>query len=240
MEYNDPKILVWMKTAKRNDICPFLVCDVCNSPITTKTKHHIQQAMSPSKGSIRKSLRLCCSNACSNTLNSRYHSPITSSCALCGKLVIRHANQIKRSKTGLCFCSSSCAGTYSNTHKTVGNRRSKLEIWLEEQLTSLYSDLSIQFNAKDTIQSELDIYIPSLKLAFELNGIFHYEPIFSQAKLDTIQNNDKRKFQACLEYGIELCIIDSSKQQRFTEKSSKQYLDIITTIINSKLLATNV
>jgi hypothetical protein len=50
-----------------------------------------------------------------------------------------------------------------------------------------------------------------------------------------IINNDTRKFQACLEQGVELCIIDSSKQKRFTEQSSKQYLDIITQIINIKL-----
>jgi len=44
----------------------------------------------------------------------------------------------------------------------------------------LYPDLVIHFNKKDAINSELDIYIPSLKLAFELNGIFHYEPIFGK------------------------------------------------------------
>lgn len=52
--------------------------------------------------------------------------------------------------------------------------------------------------------------------------------------LDRIQNNDSRKFQACLERNIELCIIDSSKQMRFTEKSSQQYLNIITDVINTK------
>ena len=90
---------------------------------------------------------------------------------------------------------------------------------------------------KDTIKSELDIFIPALKFAFELNGIFHYEPIYGQDKLKSIINNDDRKFQACLEHNIELCIIDSSKQKRFTEQLSKQYLNIICDIINKKLLS---
>lgn len=59
----------------------------------------------------------------------------------------------------------------------------------------------------------MDIYIPVLSLAFELNGIFHYEPIYGEGKLLSIQNNDDRKFQACLEHDIELCIINSSEQK---------------------------
>ena len=116
----------------------------------------------------------------------------------------------------------SCAGTYNNTHKTHGTRRSKLEVWIEEQLTKLYPNLEIHFNQKDTINSELDIYIPSMKIAFELNGIFHYEPIFGEDQLNKIQNNDHRKFAACHEAGISLCVIDTSGQKYFKPKSSQR------------------
>ena len=130
------------------------------------------------------------------------------------------------------FCSQKCSATYNNTHKTHGCRVSKLEKWLQQKLTEKYS-FDIHFNKKDAINSELDIYIPHLRLAFELNGIFHYEPIYGLEQLTKIKNNDGRKFQACLEKGIELCIIDSSKQKKVTEKSSQQFLDIIVNIIDN-------
>lgn len=153
-------------------------------------------------------------------------------CKLCNKQIKKSHKDIKKSKNH--FCSSSCAATYNNTHKTHGYRRSKLELWLETKLPISYPHLEFHFNRKDTISSELDIYIPSLKLAFELNGIFHYEPIYGKEQLAKIKNNDNRKFQACIERGIELCIIDSSKQRRFTEKTSRKYLDIINNIIKMK------
>lgn len=173
-----------------------------------------------------------CSNKCRELMRT---TAIVKPCITCGIEVKRVLTQFKQSKSGHIFCSHTCSAIYSNAHKVIGTRRSKLEVWLEQQLIILYPNLNIQFNKKDTIQSELDIYIPSMKLAFELNGIFHYEPIYGADKLLSITNNDTRKFQACLEQGIELCIIDSSKQKRFTEQSSKQYLDIIVEIINLKL-----
>lgn len=143
---------------------------------------------------------------------------------------------LKQGKSYNYFCTHSCAATYNNTHKRKGNRKSKLEFYLEKELPLLYPNLEFHFNRKDTINSELDIYIPSMKLAFELNGLFHYEPIFGESKLEQIQNNDKRKFQACLERNIELCIIDASQLKYFKESNAKPYLDIIVDIINNKLM----
>lgn len=108
---------------------------------------------------------------------------------------------------------------------------SKLERWLQEQLPALYPDLEFHFNRRDAIQGELDILIPSLKLAFELNGIFHYEPIYGAEKLTSIQDNDQRKFQACLERGIELCLIDTSSMKNFKEPGARKFLAIIQGIL---------
>jgi hypothetical protein len=133
------------------------------------------------------------------------------------------------------FCSHSCNGIYNSQHKTTGNRRSKLETWLEDHLKIIYPKIEFKFNDRTGINAELDIYIPSLRLAFELNGIFHYEDIFGQ--LERTINNDKRKFQACAENNISLCVIDTSKQKYWKEKSSEEFLNIIRTIIDKKLAA---
>lgn len=154
-------------------------------------------------------------------------------CKQCDKKFIKKYAEIK--KTPNHFCTKSCAATYNNTHKTKGTRKSKLEFYLENKLVLLYPKLQFLFNRKDVINSELDIYIPSMKLAFELNGLFHYEPIFGENKLEQIQNNDKRKFQACIERNIELCIIDTSKLKYFKESNAKPYLDIVCNIINTKI-----
>jgi len=155
-------------------------------------------------------------------------------CKECNKKFEKVLNQIKRYPNH--FCGSSCAATYNNKNKKYGTRKSKLEDWLETQLSHKYKELSIIFNGKKAIGSELDIYIPELSLAFEINGIFHYEPIFGNKKLNSIKQNDVSKYKACCDNKIDLCIIDSSGQKRFTEKSSYQYLEIIENIINSRLI----
>lgn len=160
-------------------------------------------------------------------------------CSECGKNVHRRKskhskNHPKSNKSNRIFCSRSCAAKYNNAHKKHGCRRSKLEIYLESQLKIIYPKLDIHYNRKDAINSELDIFIPSLQLAFELNGPFHYEPIYGEEKLKQIKNNDNRKFQACLEKNIELCIIDVSKLSYFKKDKALNFLNIIINIINNK------
>lgn len=171
-----------------------------------------------------------CSLKCSGKHKTK---KITVYCQKCNKFFNKDLSQIKQSNNN--FCSRSCSAIYNNGHKKRGTRRSKLEVFLESNLKRLYPDLEIHFNRKDAINSELDIYIPSLNLAFELNGIFHYEPIYGKDKLQLIQNNDQRKFQACLENNIELCIIDSSQLKYFKPSNAQKYLNIVVDIINAKI-----
>ncbi len=155
-------------------------------------------------------------------------------CTNCGIEFEKLPSQIKRSVNN--YCSNSCNASYCNKNKTHGNRRSKLEKWLEEQLTLLYPNLPIDFNKKGVIGSELDIYVPSLNLAFELNGIFHYEPIYGINKLTQIQSNDVSKSLACHDAKIDLCIIDTSQQKYVKPSTSQKFLDIIISIIEKRLL----
>lgn len=153
-------------------------------------------------------------------------------CSNCDKEFIKTNNQIK--KTNNNFCSQSCSATYNNEHKKHGTRRSKLEVWLEEQLSILYPELHVDYNKSDAIGSELDIHIPSLNLAIELNGIFHYEPIFGKDKLQKIQENDQSKSKACIDNQIDLCTIDVSSLKYFKPKNAQQYLDIINNVIKKR------
>ena len=203
-----------------------LICEQCNNPFLTSKIRIINAQRLNQKAQAK-----FCSIECANINQSK---KLTVKCVSCNVSFNKKRSQCEKTKNN--FCSRSCAVTYNNKHKKHGTRKPKLEVWLESKLTKLYPDLEIHFNRKDAINSELDIYIPSLKLAFELNGIFHYEPIFGENKLSQIQNNDNRKFQACLERGIELCIIDSSQQKYFKEKTSQKYLNIIVNLLNTQLL----
>jgi hypothetical protein len=213
--------------AKSEDLLP-LRCNNCDNTFYAKKKNINQLRKSPSK---KRKLSYC-GLQCKSLAASKI---IYSKCSNCGLELKIELKEFKKSKSGNHFCSRSCSTIYNNTHKTIGTRRSKLEQWLEQQLKLLYPSLGFVFNGKEAINSELDIYIPELKLAFELNGIFHYEPIYGPEKLASIQNNDERKFQACLERNIELTIIDSSSMIHFKTDKAQKYLYIINAIINQKL-----
>jgi len=215
--------MYYMQTYKINNrICVKIKCSICNKEFYRDKSNYLNK-------NIKNKAKVFCSQKC----NAKHHSKHkTVQCTQCENTFLKTQAEIKKSKSGNHFCSMSCAATYNNAHKKHGTRKSKLEAWLERRLPELYSNLEFHFNRKDAINSELDIYVPKLKLAFELNGVFHYEPIYGKEKLAQIENNDERKFQACLEAGIELCIIDTSAQNKFTKKSSQKYLNIITSIIN--------
>lgn len=202
-----------------------LVCDCCKRSFSKESRFLKHKRDRGDKHTF-------CGQKCVGAFQSLLKSK-TFLCQQCNTPFVRTTSTSK-SKSGFLFCSQSCSAKWNNTHKTKGTRVSKLEVWLSQKLPALYPNIEFRFNRKDAIDSELDIFIPSLKLAFELNGIFHYEPIYGQEKLSSIQSNDNRKFQACLERGIELCIIDVTPFKNFKEQKAKAYLDIIKSIIDLK------
>lgn len=196
---------------------PVVNCYYCNNKFDKKLSE------------IKRSKIHFCSRLCWSKNNINLKSKNNVTCDQCGKVFYKVPSEQKKSNHH--YCSQSCFASYNNTHKTHGTRVSKLEKFLQEELSNNYF-YNFHFNRKDAINSELDIYIPELNLAFELNGIFHYEPIFGEEKLNQIQNNDNRKFQACLEKRIELCIIDTSWIKYNKVSNFQKIYDIVDNIIN--------
>lgn len=208
-----------------NDKLP-LECEICKKTFYID-KRYISYEMTANRGKHKY-----CSIECHSKAKI---TKVEVTCIQCGKSIYKTKAVYNKSRSKKFFCNSSCSAIYSNSHKTIGCRRSKLEIWVEKELTKKYPSIDMLFNSKHIINSELDIYIPSLKLAFELNGIFHYKPIYGNDKFVKIINNDKYKKQLCANNRIKLHVIDTGKQKHFSEISSKQYLDTITKIIDSSI-----
>jgi hypothetical protein len=172
-----------------------------------------------------------CSQKCSHNA---HINKIKINCSNCQKdleLVYSKIND-KRKKTKNNFCSSSCSATYNNKNKTHGTRRSKMENLFEKVLNDFFPDILFLMNDKQTIGSELDFYFPNLKFAVELNGIFHYEPIYGENKLEKIQNNDKQKIIRCYEKGIELCVVDIASVSYLNKPQQEKYTNIFKEIMN--------
>jgi hypothetical protein len=210
--YND----IEFQAAKSRQLLP-LQCLHCGKPFF-RDKHSILSIINKTAKRDRAEF---CSRSC-NCLHK--HPPIFVSCQTCNKKFKKTLSEIKRNKHH--FCSYSCGARWTNSHRK-GSHRSRLEIWFETQLKALYPSLIFKFNEPNIINAELDIYIPSLKLAFELNGILHYKPIFGQDKLISTQLRDGQKIISCAKMGIELDVIDVSSMKGFQLTKAQKYLDII-------------
>lgn len=211
------------------------ICPNCQQTYNTTKRIFLSSLRRSIKRGIHTTPFKYCSTKCVQAfLFQAGNCFLTTNCTQCNIPIKRYNSALKVSRSGNLFCSQSCSATYNSTHRTTGIRRSKLEMWLESKLPILYPNLEFQFNHKDAITAELDIYILRLQLAFELNGIFHYKPIHGKETLTRIQNNDNRKLQVCLEKGIELHIINTMSQRKCNDVSSARYLETITGIINSK------
>jgi hypothetical protein len=129
------------------------------------------------------------------------------------RLTCKNCNMLYRAtRDSSKFCSRSCRSInlklHTHAHNKSGLSRSKIELFVEQRLINEFSHLNIIFNDKETIGAEIDIYIPSLKLGFELNGVYHYIPIHGENVLNNIQKRDKQKNNECAIRGIKLITID--------------------------------
>jgi len=204
--------------AKSRELIP-LECEKCNQ-VFYRAKHHIQA----------RTQRFC-STTCAHETRNLQQDVV---CLNCNHTFKKRLYQLIKYPNH--FCSSACSATWNNKHKTYGTRRSKLEVYLQQQIEQSYPYLRCLYNDREIIGSELDFYFPTLKLAIELNGIIHYEPIYGLDKLERIQDNDKQKAIRCYELGIEFCTIDSSTCLNITKGQKEKYWSIVHSLIDSIIL----
>lgn len=170
-----------------------------------------------------------CSHNCHNQ-SRKIESSVT--CDECGISFAKRPSQITKTKHN--FCTKSCSAIYRNKHKVTGTRRSKLEVFIERQILQHFPHIKCNFNDHIGIGSELDIYFPILKLAIQINGVTHYQPIYGQNKLDKIKLGDENKRLICKNNDIKLFEIDVSKDISFESTKDKRWIEI-QSIINDWL-----
>ena len=225
MRYADATVESFLKTREKT---LKLTCHICEKAVIKK-RRYVQK-------NRRRSNYVTCSSSCARQLSATGKNFVIRECPVCSKSVLISFSELNKSKSKIVFCSHSCAAHYNNLSRPVGLRRSALEIWIESKLSKLYPNLIFHFNRKDTIGSELNIYIPQFKTAFELNGFFHYFRIkkdkYGSTILKRTKANDARKVTACKKARINLHVINTSRVGHFTFSKSNRILSKIVKLID--------
>jgi hypothetical protein len=202
-------------------------CSRCNAKFSYR-KTAVNQAL---QGKSR-TLEYCSKNCYNESRKNGQEIP----CTNCGSLFYKPLGNITTNN----FCGKSCAAKYNNKNRKTGVRRSKAEIYLMELITSDFPTLCVQNSVRNLLPSglEIDILIPDLNLAIELNGPVHYFPIYGKEKLDSIQNKDIKKQKELMDKGFQLIIVDVSQQKYWKTTKPflhKHYIDYIMPIISNAL-----
>lgn len=174
---------------------------------------------------IKRSSNHFCSKDC-KWIHS--YKQIEVQCLNCNKFFLKKLSEIKRAPRHC--CSAYCFKMLAKYKKNWGSSRSKLEIYAEKRLTEelilniFYNDTSIGY--------ELDIYLPELNFAIELNGITHYKAIYGEEALLKRQENDRLKAEECVKRNIKLIVINVSEDKDNKKTLEKRYNEIKNLILS--------
>src|SRR5690606_22936392 len=95
------------------------------------------------------------------------------------------------------------------------------DIWVGVDNHSRYKHPDLRYS-KSNRKMELDIWLPSLLLAFEYQGPGHYRPIYGEKSLKETQRRDREKRRACKKVGIKL--IEVKYTMELTEENVRKLL----------------
>ena len=152
-----------------------------------------------------------CSKGCRAKSQQRRH---TDNCKVCGTEVTRLMSQVRKSISGNIFCGPHCGSIWSNWQGPKFDNPSKLETSIIAQLQKDFPKLKFVASDNKVISSQLDIWIPKLNLAIEINGPHHYTPLRGEVgKYLATLKNDLRKYKAAVDAGIRLFVLNSSEQK---------------------------
>ena len=170
-------------------------------------------------GKLKRSKNHFCSIVCFDKFQDK---KVEVECLNCGNKFMKQLNEIKRSKKH--FCNEVCRKNI-NKFKDWGSKRSKLEIAIEKHFKVVFPFIYIDYNETD-IGYELDISVPCLELAMELNGVYHYKAIFGEEKLLKTQETDRKKVVKCRELGIKLFVINVSEDKDNKKVMAQRILQV--------------
>jgi hypothetical protein len=201
---------------KNNKYCDHS-CRATTINKTRKTKKY--QLSEKGLENLRLSMRECRKNLIEKKTKPR----IEFICPVCGKILMVTESQFKKRK----YCGGTCRNKINN--KEIFGVRSKAEIYLEERLNNEFPNLMMMFNDRVVLNGkELDVYIPSLNLAIEWNGIYHYKKIRDDESFEKTINKDKQKINECLELGIELYIVkDLTSGKKFIKEETEKIIKFV-------------
>lgn len=183
---------------------------------------------------LEKQKKYCSKQCCTKYYNLIHKTEII--CANCQKKSLKYVAKILR-KSDLKFCNRSCQASYANRtwnkSSRFGINKSRAEKILVNIIKNDFPFLDIIENDRTTLPNslEFDIYIPSKRIAIELNGPFHFIPIFGTEELQKTQNKDLFKLQFCqnnkiLFFVINITGIKNQKEtlQKFYDLNLKNFL----------------
>lgn len=206
-----------LKTYRARAAVP-LECENCGI-VFRKPKCDVLTSL---KGNPQFALRFC-SLKCHHSKRVK-DAHVEVACEQCDRVVVKQISWLKNNRHN--FCSRSCSAKFQNAHKTLGRlRKSKAETYLAGVIRADFKGLLVDENVRGVLPSglELDLYVPALRLAIELNGPLHYFPIFGEAKLKSIQDKDIKKEVEAQSVGCNLITVDISRIKYWRE--TQAFLD---------------